>query len=314
MGSTRIPLRRVLILAVSFIVLLPPLLVFVQWVCNGMDRKGGNLADSDLRRDPPSAWIKTMTLRVLTFNIWDLYLVSGNRIQRMQEIGRVLAEMDPDIVGFQEAFIAGDRQILIDAMSGTRLKHHAYFPSGVVGSGLLISSAWPIRETFFRRFTHSGPWWRLTEGDWWAGKGVALARIETPAGIIDFFNTHAQAAKGRPEYVALRREQMQEIVGFMTEARLPGAPALLVGDINCRVNSQEYNALVETGQLHRAMTIDSSIDHIFAATSGGPDVLPIASSRIEETINRNGNVITLSDHPGYLSVLRIANTEKESAR
>src|SRR5690606_22364249 len=142
---------------------------------------------------------------------------------------------DPDIVGFQEAFIARDRAVLQQRLAGSRLTQFQYYASGSVGSGLFIASAYPIRETWFCRFIDSNPWHKFSEGDWWAGKGVALARIELPVGMVDFFNTHAQAGYGNPAYDLVREKQMTQLAGFVNDARLRTAPALLVGDMNCRI-------------------------------------------------------------------------------
>src|SRR5690606_4091093 len=127
-------------------------------------------------------------------------------------IAERLVALDPDIVGFQEAFIAADREVLQAGLAASRLQHFQYYASGTVGSGLLIASAFPIREAWFCRFSKSNPWYKFNEGDWWAGKGVALARLELPegGGFIDFYNTHAQAGYGNPAYKVVRNFQMAE--------------------------------------------------------------------------------------------------------
>ena len=56
--------------------------------------------------------------------------------------------------------------------------HVRDFPSGALGSGLWILSRHPIVEAYFEQFTHNGHWWEFAQGDWWAGKGIGLARIE----------------------------------------------------------------------------------------------------------------------------------------
>lgn len=294
----RIGKTSAIVLGAVFIVLAATLTY--QHAHTRVHRPSGNLAESILLRAPQQPWEGNLILRVATFNVWDLYLVSDNRAARMRAIGESLTKLDADLVGFQESFIERDRELLLTALSGSRLKHHVYFPSGTVGSGLLICSAWPVKEHFFHPFTLAGPWWRVWEGDWWAGKGIALARIETPAGILDFYNTHAQAAKGRPEYIPVRRKQMIEISKFMRKSMLPKSPALLVGDINCRIGSEEYQALMRTGHFSRAMNLDSSIDHIFFAENKGFDFRVLDTTKIERQAPR------LSDHPGFLSTIQIS--------
>ena len=94
----------------------------------------------------------------------------------MRAIGKLLADLQPDLVGIQEAFVSADREILVEQLRNTRLKYYKYFPSGLVGSGLWILSAFPIQETHFHRFPKNGKLYKIWHGDWWAGKGIALAR------------------------------------------------------------------------------------------------------------------------------------------
>jgi endonuclease/exonuclease/phosphatase family metal-dependent hydrolase len=158
---------------------------------------------------------KNVTLKIVTYNVRDIIIVSSHRPKRMHAIGKRLCTLDPDLVGFQESFVEEDRNILINELEkGSRLKYHQYYPSRMVGSGLLISSAYPIRETSFHQYEDSNPSYKVWEGDYWAGKGVALARIELPNsnGYVDFFNTHTQAGYGNPEYKIVRERQMIELV------------------------------------------------------------------------------------------------------
>ena len=100
------------------------------------------------------ALTEPVTLRVVTFNIHDIYVVSTDRNERMRAIAEKLCTFDADIVGFQESFIRGHRSDLIETLKrGSRLQYHQYYPSRVVGSGLLISSAFPITERAFLRFS-----------------------------------------------------------------------------------------------------------------------------------------------------------------
>ncbi len=98
-------------------------------------------------------------------------VVSDYRPERMQAIAEKLCKIDPDIVGFQECFIESDREILITELKrNSRLKYHFYYPSRLVGSGLLISSAFPLIEKSFHQFKASNPAYKVWEGDYWAGK------------------------------------------------------------------------------------------------------------------------------------------------
>ncbi len=254
---------------------------------------------------PPKPLEEVFTLKIMTFNIQDLYIVGKDRPARMRHIGRVLTELDPDIVGFQESFIDADRAILIEALSSSRLQYHTYYPSGVGGSGLLISSAWPIREAYFLRYSVSGLAWRVWEGDFWGGKGVALARVESPAGMLDIYNTHAQAGYGRPEYRIVRRKQMEELAAFVNASRTGVAPAFLVGDMNCRIGQEDYETAISKANLARTMNIESGIDHIFAVQDDQYRFNVLDTIRIWETITEGGRIFQLSDHAGFMSEIRI---------
>jgi hypothetical protein len=150
--------------------------------------------------------------------------------------------------------VPADRALLISELGRkTRLKHNQYYPSGNAGSGVLVSSAFPIREAWFHRFQAIAPPWKVWEGDGMAGKGVGLARIELPdgAGFVDFFNTHAQAGYGNPDYKVIRKQEMAEVAEFINAARCGTVPAFLTGDLNCRRNEPEHITLVQGAKFHR---------------------------------------------------------------
>jgi endonuclease/exonuclease/phosphatase family metal-dependent hydrolase len=269
-------------------------------------------ANSALLADPPPPLTEALTIRVVTFNIQDLMIVGAHRPERMRAIGETLTRLDPDIVGFQEAFIAADRDLLKEALAGSRLRHFRYYRSATAGSGLFTASAWPIREAYFHRFTVSNAWHKLWEGDWWAGKGVALARIELPGGaFIDFYNTHAQAAYGTSRYDGVRMVQMTELAGFINQSRTGTAPALLTGDMNCRPDDGDFRAARDNAQLERLMDIDSRIDHIFGVKDARYRYDVLESAAIQGRVPVGGRTVSLSDHKGYLSEIRITPAAAE---
>lgn len=285
-------------LVVFLLLLLAPFAIIgVAALFNGRIPSPTDLNASVLHAQPPDPLPEPITLRVVTFNIQDLWVVGFNRPARMQAIGKRLTELDPDIVGFQESFIEKDQEILIEALKDSRLKYHQYYPSATMGSGLFIASAYPIREVLFHRYTVSNPWYKVWEGDWWAGKGLALARIEVHGGYVDLYNTHAQAGYGNPAYRVVRKQQMAELAEFINRTKVDTIPAFLVGDMNCRPGSEDFETAVEGAGLVRAMLIPSSIDHIFTVTNER------YSFEVLETIEipRAG----LSDHNGYVSDIRI---------
>jgi len=266
-------------------------------------------ADTDFPKSPllassPEALTQPVTLRLVTFNIQDTWFVGKNRPERMRAIGAMLTRLDPDLVGFQEAFVTAERAVLLDALKSSRLQHHAYYRSATLGSGLLILSAYPIAEAYFHRYADAGSCYKVWEGDWWAGKGAALARIQLPgrAGYIDFYDTHAQAGYGNPEYQTLRQKQMAELAHFINESRTRTAPAFLTGDMNCRIGREDYETAVNGAGLLRLMAVDSRIDHIFAVKDDRYRFETVDTVAIQQEIRQG---VQLSDHTGYMSTVRI---------
>jgi sphingomyelin phosphodiesterase 2 len=249
-----------------------------------------------------------LTLRIITYNIYDIYIESDDRAERMFGIAEKLCTLDPDLVGFQESFIKSDRNILIGELQRcSRLQYHQYYPSRVVGSGLLISSAFPIIERSFHRFNDSNPFFKVREGDWWAGKGVALARVELPDGIgfVDFYNTHAQAGYGNSDYVIIRDNQMSELAQFVNNSHSVATLALLVGDLNSKIGENAYQIALEGADLVRVMSLDSRVDHIFAVRDAEYTFELLETVSIDGRILVDGNEVTLSDHSGYMSIVRV---------
>lgn len=300
----KLVLKAMLVFLLLIVVGLLALGLFL-YLKNGHTGVETDYSASMFLKDKPTPLAEPLTLKIMTFNIQDLFIVGRNRQARMRHIARVLGDLDPDIVGFQESFIGKDRDVLIKVLETTRLRHHQYYSSSVGGSGLLISSAWPIREVFYHRYSVSGPPQRIWEGDYWAGKGVALARIEMPAGMLDFYNTHAQAGYGRSSYREVRRIQMAELAAFMNGSRIRTAPAFLVGDMNCGIGADDYETAVGEAGLTRLMAMDSRIDHIFAAHNDHHASEVLDTVMIAERISEDGEVFGLSDHPGYMSTIRI---------
>ena len=269
-----------------------------------------DIASSELLRNPPPAPAEPVTLTMVTFNIQSLWVVGLKRPARMRALGDLMQQFQPDIVCWQEAFIDKDRALLIESLEGSGLEYHEYYPSATMGSGLMISSRYPIREALFHRFEASNPWHRVWEGDWWAGKGVALARIELPdgQGVVDVYNTHVQAGYGRPSYIPVRLDQMRETAAFMAATNLPTAPAFYLGDINARDGRNAgYELIVELANLERLLAVPSSIDHIFGVVDRGFEF------EVEESWELDRHLgIRLSDHNGYASRIRIIPAPAEA--
>jgi sphingomyelin phosphodiesterase 2 len=321
--------RTFLLTATAVAVILGTTVAFAALVLNPRVGITEGLEESILRDANIPEVAEPITLRVLTFNIAVAYLFTTNREERTEAIAAKIAALDPDLVGLQEAWTADEREQLYARLASTsRLRYHQYYPSGTVGSGLLILSAFPIEEVSFYRYRHSNPWWRIWEGDWWAGKGIALARVRLPNGVLlDFYNTHAQATRENPENVKARTKQMAELVDYLHRSHIHTAPAFVVGDFNGHPNGEDIQTAVRGVPLIRLMTLPTELDHIFAIADEHYEYEVMETIAVQERIHVHGadifldraptpreiwqmwttkeSITTLSDHDGYLSVIRI---------
>jgi endonuclease/exonuclease/phosphatase family metal-dependent hydrolase len=304
---------KITLLFLGFLLLSPVVAICVLALFNGRVGITTDFSSSALLTSPPAPLSEALTLKVVTFNIQDLAWVSEERPRRMRGIGAALLILDPDIVGFQEAFVEGDREILLAELAHTRLKHHQYYPSGTGGSGLLIASAFPIKEVYFHRFSVANPFYRVWEGDWWAGKGVALARVELPdgRGFFDFYNTHAQADYGNPAYGIVRMQQMAELAEFVNGSQCATTPTFVVGDMNCRPGDEDFETAVKGAGLHRVMIGESRIDHIFSVENEGYTFRVVKTTPIDQTVKLGEKTLELSDHTGYMSEVEIVPVVSE---
>ncbi|MFY9342472.1 MAG: endonuclease/exonuclease/phosphatase family protein [Planctomycetota bacterium] len=272
---------------------------------------GGDYAASPAFQTPPAPWPAARTLRVVTFNIKDMYWLSDHRAERMAGIADSLAGLRPDVVCLQEGFVAGDVAVIGDALAAIGVAHAADFPSGVVGSGLWTFSRFPIRETFFHRYTRNGSPWDTVGGDWWAGKGVALARLELASGVLlDVYNTHMICNRGGPELRAHRDVQAREFAAFVTSASPDHVPALLLGDFNCGPGGKQFAHLDDVLRWqpmlqHRRW----GYDHVYARSPGGRyGFTPLDEVVISGEVGvdaETGERVAFSDHDGLLAELRI---------
>ncbi len=266
-----------------------------------------DFSKSALRASPPAPLARPITLKIVTFNIQDTWVVGFNRPERMAKIAKVLTKLDPDLVGFQESFIDEDRKILVEGLGASRLHHQQYFPSATGGSGLFLMSAFPIKEAYFHRYTQSNPWYKFWEGDWWAGKGVGMVRVELPdnGGYLDFYNTHVQANYGIARYRLIRGAQLLEMAQFINDTRTGTSPAFLVGDMNTHMGSDEMNAALAKCGLQRLMNLESRIDHIFSVQDPHHTFEVLDTLCITKKWPEGAETWSLSDHNGYMSTIRV---------
>lgn len=209
---------------------------------------------------------QSIKLRLVTWNIWGLRFISPKRVERVVVIAKETAALNPDIVCFQEAFVSADREVLIEALRPLGLHHHQYFSCGLVGSGLLIVSRFPIHSTGFIRFKENGRPEALHHGDWWAGKGLSLCTVTLPDGTTLYVaNTHFHARYSSLKYHPTQLSQAAQLVPWIRDIQSTHAPAIWLGDWNNTPNSDVLNPMLKAGGWKLLTTHKPRIDHIFAS-------------------------------------------------
>lgn len=259
-------------------------------------------------------------LKILTLNTWGIMLTPHKKL-RMRAIAAHLTESDYDVVALQEVWLRADRALLARTMP-----YAYYFASARVGSGLLTLSRYPIIETQFQEFQLRGRADRAWRGDYIVGKGVGLARITTPDGEIDFYNTHPLAQyqyDESDEFRAHRRTQHYQIVQFINAHSTHNA-AIICGDFNMRPDQPNYDMVRAIAELddcfaelhpddpgitlgkanpYHPNTPDQRLDYIFTRAGTEAAFKPIHAEVTLKYMPYTGKRIAYSDHFGVMATL-----------
>ena len=190
---------------------------------------------------------------VMTFNVWGAPYAK-HREARMYAIGEKIQALSPDIVLCQEVFLLENRRILMDSLRRSGYIHQHYFASGMLGSGLLTASRYPIIDVAFCRFRMGGKPFDFQHGDYYAGKGIGLTRIQTPVSVIDIYNCHPHAqyveSPGN-EYEVYTNSNLYEAIKFI-EAYSADKPIIFAGDMNVRPDQSGYKLITDLGTFNDA--------------------------------------------------------------
>lgn len=179
-------------------------------------------------------------MRVISWNLWWRH---GPWEQRQQAIATTLAEIRPDLCGFQEVWggpaedPAGN--LAID-LAGRLGMHWCWAEAGKARDadgaqlhiGNAILSRWPITA-------HAVEALPVTVSD--EPRVAVHARIDTPAGALPLFTTHLTYGPGRS---ALRTAQVGSLARFVAEhsGDCP-YPPVVTGDLNAEPGSDEVKML-----------------------------------------------------------------------
>lgn len=184
--------------------------------------------------------------RVASLNVWGL-AIAYDLQERMQAIGTYFggdnAVNGLDAVLMQELWREKDYETVLKPAMQSTFPHSHYFPSGVVGAGLVTWSKWPIAKVSFKPYTAQGRADHVFQGDWFAGKGVGLCVLEHPVlGPVYLYNTHTVAdysdsppswfssgGGGVDIYANARIAQIQEALEWVDQTCAPDAKVVILG-------------------------------------------------------------------------------------
>jgi len=263
-------------------------------------------------------------MQILTFNTWGSPY-SEQRAERTIALGEVLKLINPDILLLQEVYLPSHRQSITSILKEV-WPHRHHFASSVLGSGLYTFSRYPIIDASYYRFRLTGKPERLRQGDYYAGKGVGLTRIETPQGVLDVYNCHTHAQYDEDddnEYAIFNETNLYEAARFIYTNSQTN-PVIVAGDLNTQPHQLGYAILTQFGGLVDAyVQANGQHDPTFARSN--PYVLATRDQTLDYVLVRDVDVkkaeLTLtetipgvipaySDHYGILAEISLgAGTE-----
>lgn len=171
---------------------------------------------------------------------WNLWWRHGPWEERRQAIAATLAEVQPDLCGFQEVWSGGQEESLAIDLAGRLGMHWCWAEAGKVrdpgGTELFIGNAilsrWPIT-------TQEAGALPVSASD--EARVAVHARIDAPGGALPMFTTHLTYGPGRS---ALRAAQVRALARFVEEHSGGCAyPPVVTGDLNAEPGSDELRLL-----------------------------------------------------------------------
>lgn len=303
----------------------------LKYICSGIVLSFGGLlscsADTNKVEGISKLHPDAGQLRVLTFNCWALPAsFAKDQKRRVLAIGERLSAGEFDVVGLQEVWdTAAQTKIAHMAESGG-LRYSHYFKNGISGSGNMILSRYPILTCDFQAYSVNGRPQRLLRDDYYGSKGVGMARIACPAGIIDFYVTHLISHYDQQdEYEAHRAAQIFELLQFIKRTNKSDF-LIVAGDLNSAPESLEYSmltALEKLNDAYREGHSDAGYTSSFADPGGpteridyvlyrerGVNHWSLTDSRLSMTFMKD-SIHTFSDHFG-VSATFSTNPEKRA--
>lgn len=273
-----------------------------------------------------------MRLRVLSLNVWALPFPIGRHVrERLSLVLRDLPALDCDLFLVQEVWTEAARDQLLDGGLALGYRHSWTRPGPArSSSGLLVLSRWPIRSAHFRRFGLGGLPQRLTQLDYYSGKGVVRLDIEVEGVSLAVFDTHMQARYAPAQAVDEHRgHRTAQVIEFAEEIRRVSGPLIAAGDFNMRDTAPEYmvlegltglvDAAAALGAREPTSTLEnpyrrdrnamhaSRIDYVFSRSGRDRGARPVAARRVfDDPLEVAGEPGAYSDHAGVMAEIEIA--------
>jgi endonuclease/exonuclease/phosphatase family metal-dependent hydrolase len=211
-------------------------------------------------RDASTDTYSSSTLRVMTLNMWNVSVLgfswSPNIHLRTRTLIKHLSQNEPeiDIVLLQEMWEKSARVELLEDEAVKERFPFRFDAEGALGrSGLVVLSRYPIldEKAWFLQFRQGGDWWKLYEGDHFAGKGVTGFKIEFANHPVWIINTHLIACYDSSNKIECdqydsngryRWDQINQLRDFVNNLAGP-MPALIAGDFNFTLTSRYSQAI-----------------------------------------------------------------------
>lgn len=248
---------------------------------------------------------------------------------RMDNIADEILLCRPDVVLLQEAWLESIAARLESRLAAgyVRVRDSASVHAGLHGvlgvrrGGLLsflrTEGVWrlepPGSASLFETYTSSAPWYRISELDGVAYKGMQRFVIADGARRLIVVNTHLQAQYGdRRRYEEVREDQIAQLVNATRKSE--GAAVVVAGDFNTNARERLYDALLghfvdltagirksHGGGTHFGNGRETGwIDYLFATRAGASAV-----ARDAILIKNSGEDDPFSDHHGIWMRLAI---------
>lgn len=185
-------------------------------------------------------------MRIVTFNTWGVPFTADLEM-RTWALSQILASCHYDIVCLQEVWLKKNFDTISNGARSSGLVYQHHFKSGRAGSGLVILSRHPILDADFHKFRLGGRIDTKFRGDYLVGKGIGFARIQTPTGLLDVFNTHPNAQYDpdeHDEYKAHRAGQHYEVTQFVRH-HSGNHPFIVMGDFNMLDHQVGYRLMTQ---------------------------------------------------------------------